>query len=165
MSGAGDNPRKSPPVSDPAPDVVRMQLLIGSGSDYDTLIRAATSAPRDTNLLVLFGSDAGFPFRPRPSTILVDGMPPGVIACVPALEEFGIASRLASTAGLPGCYDGSVTELARSWLQSLQPTLLETMEIVVHETSATAADVENLGRELGVTVLKTPAPPPEHTQN
>jgi dihydroorotate dehydrogenase electron transfer subunit len=72
-----------------------------------------------SRLIVLFGADDTFPFRPRPSTILVPGMPAGVIASIPALEEVGIASRLASTAGLPGCYDGTVTELAELWLRAV----------------------------------------------
>lgn len=66
--------------------------------------------------LVLMGSEIPFPFRARPSTILLPGMPDGVIASMPLLEEWGIASRLASAAGFAGCYEGHVTELARAWL-------------------------------------------------
>src|ERR1700722_18226857 len=58
--------------------------------------------------LVLLGSDTSFPFRPRPSVIIVPGIPTGVIACMPLLEEWGIASRLASTLDLPGCFEGAV---------------------------------------------------------
>ena len=95
--------------------------------------------------LVLLGSDTPFPFRPRPSVIVVPGIPTGVIACMPLLEEWGIASRLASPADLPGCFEGSVTDLADAWLSSLSPADLAEIEILscgptfLLETTATLA--------------------------
>jgi dihydroorotate dehydrogenase electron transfer subunit len=80
--------------------------------------------------LVLLGSNTPFPFRPRPSVIVVPGIPTGIIACMPLLEEWGIASRLASTADLPGCFEGLVTDLADAWLSSLSPTDLAEVEIL-----------------------------------
>jgi dihydroorotate dehydrogenase electron transfer subunit len=80
--------------------------------------------------LVLLGSDTPFPFRPRPSVIVVPGIPTGIIACMPLLEEWGIASRLANTADLPGCFEGLVTDLADAWLGSLSPTNLAEVEIL-----------------------------------
>jgi hypothetical protein len=88
---------------------------------------AALAAP--WRPMVLLGSDTLFPFRPRPSVIVVPGIPTGVIACMPLLEEWGIASRLASTADLPGCFEGLVTDLADAWLSSLSPTDLAEIEI------------------------------------
>ena len=38
---------------------------------------------------------------------------------MPLLEDWGIASRLASLQGYPGCFQGYVTDLARSWLDAL----------------------------------------------
>jgi dihydroorotate dehydrogenase electron transfer subunit len=74
--------------------------------------------------LVMMGSELPFPFRLRPSTILVPGMPDEAIACMPLLDELGIPARLASRAGYPGCFDGFVTELARSWLATRTPAQL-----------------------------------------
>ncbi len=48
---------------------------------------------------------------------------------MPLLEEWGIASRLASRADYPGCFDGFVTELAKKWLQSLSDAALAEVEI------------------------------------
>ena len=80
--------------------------------------------------LVLLGSTGlPFPFRPRPSVIVVPGIPTGVIACMPLLEEWGVASRLASTLDLPGCFEGSVIALADTWLGSLSPAELAEVEI------------------------------------
>ena len=113
------------------------RLLIGEGAGIGpTLFLAEQMRAKDglaaTGLwkpLVLLGSDIPFPFRPRPSVIVVPGIPTGVIACMPLLEEWGVASRLASTADLPGCFEGTVTELADTWLSSLSPTDLTEVEI------------------------------------
>jgi dihydroorotate dehydrogenase electron transfer subunit len=79
--------------------------------------------------LVLLGSDIPFAFRPRPSLIVVAGIPEGCIACMPLLDQWGVASRLASRADFPGCFDGAVTELAHEWLRSLNPAGLAEVEI------------------------------------
>ena len=129
MSGESESSGTPPPprpIGSGRDDQPRLKLLIATDAGYYPTLRLATKLHRADELppwplLVLFGADAAFAFRPRPSTILVPGMPDGVIACVPALEEFGVASRLASTAGLPGCHEGEVTELAALWLQSLEP--------------------------------------------
>jgi dihydroorotate dehydrogenase electron transfer subunit len=61
------------------------------------------------------------PFRPPPSRIMIPGLPAGVIAALPLLEDWGIPSRIACSAGdLPGCFEGAVTELARGWLEISQ---------------------------------------------
>jgi dihydroorotate dehydrogenase electron transfer subunit len=104
-------------------------LVIGEGPGIGRAIHFAEQN-RTKQLLVLLGSDTPFPFRPRPSVIVVPGIPTGVIACMPLLEEWGIASRLASTLDLPGCFDGPVTELAQGWLNSLAAA--ERAEVEVH---------------------------------
>ena len=107
------------------------RLLIGEGAGIGpTLFLAEQMRGKDGTPLVLLGSSTPFPFRPRPSVIVVPGIPTGVIACMPLLEEWGIASRLASTADLPGCFEGSVTDLAAAWLSSLSPADLEAIEIL-----------------------------------
>jgi dihydroorotate dehydrogenase electron transfer subunit len=129
----------------------RIELLIATGAGYDPIVRAAMALGTEqaAKALVLFGAET-FAFRPRPSTILVPHMPPGVIACVPALEEFGIASRLASTAGLPGCFDGTVTELAEQWLGALEPETLREVHIAASGDAELLAEVERLGQRLNV---------------
>lgn len=126
----------------------RIDLLIATGAGYDPIVRAAM-ALSDAQALVLFGAET-FEFRPRPSTILVPHMPAGVIASVPALEEFGIASRLASPAGLPGCFDGTVTELAEQWLSSLEPETLREIHIIARGDAELLNAVEQLGRRFNL---------------
>lgn len=100
--------------------------------------------------LVLLGSNTPFPFRPRPSVIVVPGIPTGVIACMPLLEEWGIASRLASTADLPGCFEGTVTALADAWLSSLTPTDLADVEIFARGPIPMLDATSNLARRYNV---------------
>jgi dihydroorotate dehydrogenase electron transfer subunit len=100
--------------------------------------------------LVLLGSDTPFPFRPRPSVIIVPGIPTGVIACMPLLEEWDIASRLASTADLPGCFEGTVTALAEAWLSSLSPTDLSDLEIFARGPTLMLDATSNLARRYDV---------------
>ncbi|MET0534907.1 MAG: hypothetical protein ABW171_11835 [Steroidobacter sp.] len=126
----------------------RFDLLIANEAGYDSVVRSAmamTSEP-SSGVLVLFSAVAEFSFRPRPSTILVPHMPPGVIACVPALEEFGVASRLASTLGLPGCFDGTVIELAELWLGALAPGELREVHITASGDDELLREVEQLKR-------------------
>lgn len=79
--------------------------------------------------LVLMGSELPFPFRIRPSTILVPGIPHEAIGCMPMLDEWSVPSRLATLAGYAGCFDGYVTDLARHWLRSLGSEQLAEVEI------------------------------------
>ncbi len=79
--------------------------------------------------LVLMGSEVPFPFRARPSKLILPGMPSGTLACMPLLEEWGVPSRLASYSDFPGCFAGFVTELAEVWLASLGRTELAEVEI------------------------------------
>jgi dihydroorotate dehydrogenase electron transfer subunit len=46
----------------------------------------------------------------------VPGLPAPVIAAMPLMEDWGIASRLASLNAFPGCFEGYVTALAEHWL-------------------------------------------------
>jgi dihydroorotate dehydrogenase electron transfer subunit len=79
--------------------------------------------------LVLLEADA-LPFRLRPSQLLVAGMPAGVIAAVPLLEDWQIASRLATpNQALPGCFDGPVFTLAQAWLTSLTPAVRQQLRL------------------------------------
>lgn len=108
-------------------------LLVGGGVGIPPMVFLAEGLREQANVswkpLVLMGSEVPFPFRARPSTIVVDGMPEATIACMPLLDEWGIPSRLASLAGYPGCYDGYVTDLAAAWLGSLDKQALNEVEM------------------------------------
>ena len=116
------------------PHVARPRaLLLGGGVGIPPLLFLAEHlhgrAAEGFRPLVLMGSEIPFPFRARPSTLLVAGIPVGTIACLPLLDGWGIPSRLASGAGFPGCFAGYVTELAGAWLAGLDASALAEVEI------------------------------------
>ena len=102
------------------------------------------------NPLVLMGSEVPFPFKTRPSTILLSGVPDGVIGCVPLMEDWDIPSRLASQQGYPGCFDGFVTDLARHWLKSLDNKALAQLEIFACGPTPMLKAAAHLAQELNV---------------
>ncbi|HXZ59404.1 MAG TPA: dihydroorotate dehydrogenase electron transfer subunit [Steroidobacteraceae bacterium] len=113
-------------------------LLVGGGVGIPPMVflaerlheaARATGAAAAWRPLVLMGSEIPFPFRTRPSTLIVPGIPEGTIACMPLLDEWGVPSRLASRADFPGCFPGFVTQLADAWLKSLGPKELSEVEI------------------------------------
>lgn len=108
-------------------------LLIGGGYGIPPMVflaeRLRERAGEGFRPFVILGSELPFPFRARPSTIMVPGMPEGVIGCMPLLDEWGVPSRLTSRAGFPGCHDGYVTDLARLWLAQLDDAARAEVEV------------------------------------
>ncbi|MEN8129582.1 MAG: FAD-binding oxidoreductase [Pseudomonadota bacterium] len=94
-------------------------LLLGGGIGIPPMMFLAERMHQTDGFqaLVLMGSEIPFPFKARPSQILIKGIPAGVVGAMPLLEDLGIASRLASLQDYSGCYQGYVTELAEHWIQ------------------------------------------------
>ena len=129
-------------------------LLIGGGVGIPPMVFLADTLRHDQRArwkpLVLMGSEVPFPFRMRPSTLLVSGMPDGVIGCMPLMEDWDIPSRLASQQGYPGCYDGYVTDLARHWLKSLDKKAVAETEIFACGPTPMLKAAVHLAQELHV---------------
>jgi dihydroorotate dehydrogenase electron transfer subunit len=129
-------------------------LAIGGGVGIPPMIFLAERLMEATdaawNPLVLMGSELPFPFRVRPSTILISGMPPEAIGCMPLLDERQVPSRLATLSGFPGCYDGYVTELARAWLATLSPEQLAQTEVFACGPTPMLAAAARLAREFAL---------------
>ena len=107
-------------------------LLIGGGVGIPPMVFLADTihqAKEPYQAFAIMGSEVPFPFSSRPSTTMVPGMPEGVIACMPLLEDWGIASRLTSKQGYPGTHDGYVTDLARRYLDALDDSQRQQIEI------------------------------------
>ncbi len=106
-------------------------LLIGGGVGMPPMIFIADELR--TNKLykpfMILGSEVPFPFTLTPSELVVPGMPDGVIASMPLMEDWNIPSRLASTQGYTGCHEGYVTDLARHWLDALTDAQRQEVEI------------------------------------
>lgn len=136
----------------PSPERPR-PLLIGGGVGIPPMIFLAETLKQAKGQyvpMVLMGSEVPFPFKPRPSQIMVPGMPKGAIAAMPLMDDWGIPSRLASLQGFPGCFEGYVTELARQWLSSLSPAEGREIEIFACGPHPMLEAMAVLAREFGV---------------
>ena len=129
-------------------------LLVGGGVGIPPMVFLAESLQERNDAawqpLVLMGSEIPFPFHTRPSTILLPGMPDGVIACMPLLDSWGVPSRLASLAGFAGCFEGYVTDLAAAWLSSLDATALTEVELFACGPTPMLQATANVARRFGV---------------
>ena len=129
-------------------------LLIGGGVGIPPMVFLAESLKERNDAawqpLLLMGSEIPFPFHTRPSTILLPGVPDGVIACMPLLDGWGVPSRLASLAGFAGCFDGYVTDLAAVWLSSLDATALAEVEMFACGPTPMLQATARVARRFGV---------------
>ncbi len=143
------------PIGRPfAPSAARdLPLLVGGGVGIPPMVFLADWLRQhrpESPPVVLMGSESPFPFQPEPSRIPVGGLGPEVNAAMPLLEGWGIPSRLASGVPRPGCHQGLVTELARQWLEDLDPRALARVEIFACGPHPMLAAVAALAREFGV---------------
>ena len=133
-------------------------LMIGGGVGIPPMIYLAEEIYRrmpETSTvawrpLVLMGSEIPFPFKRRPSTIVVPGIPDGVIAAMPLLDGWSIPSRLASRSGSPGCFDGYVTDLADAWLQTADDAQLAETQIYACGPTPMLEATAQLARKYGL---------------
>lgn len=130
-------------------------LLVGGGVGIPPMVFLAESlksrgAEAAWQPLVLMGSEIEFPFKARPSQILLPGMPPAAIACMPLLDDWGIASRLASFGGFPGCFHGYVTDLAAHWLAALDASALQEVEVFACGPTPMLQATARVARRFGV---------------
>ena len=114
MAGRGFNPHTATPRA----------LLLADARGIASIVSLARSLrerqPR-VKPLALFEFTPPLPFRPQPSRIMIPGLPIGVIAALPLLDDWGIPSRIACpNEEQPGCFEGAVTVLARGWLDVSQ---------------------------------------------
>jgi len=140
------------PVGQPFRVTRPRPLLIGGGVGMPPMIFLADAIRREKGFepFVVLGSEVPFPFDPRPSQMLVPGMPDGVIATMPLLDDWGVACRLASLQGFAGCHEGYVTDVARLWLKALGPDALGEVEIFSCGPHPMLEAVVALAREFGL---------------
>jgi dihydroorotate dehydrogenase electron transfer subunit len=129
-------------------------LLLGGGVGIPPMVFLAETlrdrATEGFRPFAVLGSELPFPFRAKPSTIVVPGMPDGVIAAMPLLDSWGVPSRLTTKAGFPGCHDGYVTDLARLWLAQLDAKALGEVELFSCGPTPMLKAVAALAREFAL---------------
>lgn len=129
-------------------------LLLGGGVGIPPMLFLATQlraeASPDVRPLVLMGSEVPFPFATGASRLSVPGVDPQVREALVDLEAIGVASRLASLQGYPGCHRGYVTELARSWIEALTPAERAEVEVFACGPQPMLVAAAGLAREHGL---------------
>ena len=135
----------------PRPDRPRA-LLIGGGIGIPPMIFLADVLRIIPGYrpFLLAGSESPFAFSPRPSRIIVAGLPAGVTAALPLLDDWGVPSRLASLEARPGCHQGYVTDLARAWLESLDEVARAEVMVFACGPHPMLEAVARLSREFGL---------------
>ncbi len=127
-------------------------LLIGGGVGIPPMVYLAEhmkKSARSIKPFVIMGSEIPFPFKRKPSQIMIPGIPADVIAAMPLLEDWGITSRLTSLQAYPGCFEGYVTDLARLWLNSLADEIND-VEIFSCGPTPMLKAVAHLAQEYGL---------------
>lgn len=129
-------------------------LLIGGGVGIPPMVFLAEVLAEGgrgaLKPLVLMGSEVPFPFALAQSRLPVGGLPPEISAAMPLMETLALPSRLASGAGIPGCYNGFVTALARDWLRSLDEAELRLVEIFACGPTPMLEAAAKLAREFAL---------------
>jgi len=69
---------------------------------------------------------------------------------MPLLDEWSVPSRLATQSGFSGCFDGYVTDLARTWLASRSREQLAECEIFACGPTPMLAATARLAREFAL---------------
>lgn len=141
------------PIGRPFEARRRRPLLIGGGVGMPPMIFFAEALRRgDFEPLAILGSEVPFPFKPRPSRLPVAGMPEGVTAALPLLEEWGVPCRLTSGQPMEGVHRGYVTDLARIWLDSLEESVRAEVELFACGPHPMLEGVVALARAFGLPV-------------
>jgi len=100
-------------------------VILAAGIALATLIHlCATRRQAPASTLALYQMTDPPAFRPRPSRFLLDGMPCGVIAAIPLLEDWGIPSRLCHHEAHAGCFEGSLDGLVAQLARPSEHTII-----------------------------------------
>ncbi len=109
-----------------------LRILIGGGVGIPPMVFLAEhikQQKQQAQSFVIMGSEVPFPFHTQPSQIIVSDIPADVTACMPLLDDWGVASRLCSTQDYAGCYQGYVTGLARHYIEAIEKSQHSHIEI------------------------------------
>jgi dihydroorotate dehydrogenase electron transfer subunit len=131
-------------------DTSKRYVLIGGGVGIPPMIFVAERLRGLAPTVLFAGSEVEFPFALKPSTAILPGVSGNAILGIASLEERGIASRLASNAGLYGCYEGHVPTLAGEYLRALSDAERARCVLLSCGPHPMLHAVARLGRELGL---------------
>jgi dihydroorotate dehydrogenase electron transfer subunit len=129
----------------------RLPLWVGEGIGTASFIALAETVRHHPDIFPLVLLDVeSLPFKPQPSLLLLEEMPAGVIAAIPLLDNWKIASRLASESGAVGCFEGNVSEFATYWLAQLHAEEYAHVEIIVVGKKPLCQQMQQLAADYGI---------------
>ncbi|MDQ6951897.1 MAG: dihydroorotate dehydrogenase electron transfer subunit [Mariprofundaceae bacterium] len=132
-------------------DTSKRYICIGGGVGIPPMVFAADTLQKNGGRPIVFaGSEVPFPFALKPSTFLLPGMQGNTTLTITSLEERDIPCRLASNAGLYGCYEGHVPNLARDYLLALNEEERQQCILLSCGPHPMLHAVARLGRELNI---------------
>jgi hypothetical protein len=111
-------------------------VVLASGSGIGAALYMIERLDPPPRLVLLGSGGLPLPFRPLPSSYVIAGLPPPVIAAAPMLEQRRIPSRIADTGGRPGCFEGPVIALFELWLASHPAAGIEVFACLPDESTA-----------------------------
>ena len=104
------------------PSGKKSAILIGGGVGIPPVLFMGEEINKingGIDLVAFFGSEIPFPFETCDSALVMPGLDLSVNKTIDDMEKLGIPCRLSSQAGYEGCHSGYVTELAKSFIETL----------------------------------------------
>ena len=104
------------------PSGKKSAILIGGGVGIPPVLFMGEEIKKingGIDLVAFFGSEIPFPFETCDSDLVMPGLDFSVNKTINDMEKLGIPCRLSSLAGYEGCHLGYVTELAKSFIETL----------------------------------------------
>ena len=104
------------------PSGKKSAILIGGGVGIPPVLFMGEEIKKingGIDLVAFFGSEIPFPFETCDSDLVIPGLDFSVNKTIDDMEKLGIPCRLSSQAGYEGCHLGYVTELAKSFIETL----------------------------------------------
>ncbi len=131
-------------------DTSRRYVMIGGGVGIPPMIFCADRLAGRAECVLFAGSEAPFPFALKPAPDLLPGIGGEAILTIASLAERGVPCRLASNAGLYGCFAGHVPDLAAAYLEALPEAARARTVMLACGPHPMLAAVAGLARRLGV---------------
>ena len=104
------------------PSGKKSAILIGGGVGIPPVLFMGEDIKKingGIDLVAFFGSEIPFPFETCDSDLVMPGLDFSVNKTIDDMEKLGIPCRLSSQAGYEGCHLDYVTELAKSFIETL----------------------------------------------
>ena len=104
------------------PSGKKSAILIGGGVGIPPVLFMGEEINKingGIDLVAFFGSEIPFPVETCDSDLVMPGLDLSVNKTIDDMEKLGIPCRLSSQAGYEGCHLGYVTELAKSFIETL----------------------------------------------